>query len=575
MTFLPFFVAGIFTLTIAALVFSGKRPATIFAISTLALIAGQAISVENVLHNLTNKGLITLVLLLLVSAAIDKTSLMKRAGRTLLNPKYSTNYWKLFGVTFFSSAFLNNTAVVASLTGPIKQNQYHPASKLLLPLSYAAILGGTVTLIGTSTNLIVDSFLVEAGLPGFNFWDFTLFGMSAGLVCGVLMYFLSRFLPEIDIQKEAYKCYFIEAKVSEDSELVGKSVEQNHLRNLPELFLVEIVRRKKLISPVTPDMVIESGDKLIFSGNIQKVDALNHIKGLTLFAESNGLLRENLTEVVVTNRAPIIGQTLKKLGFRAMFDAAVVAIRRDGEQLSGKLGDIALKSGDFLLLATGSDFASRNNINKNFFVLSEQRITRKLNPFQNTLTLGGFGIAILLAATSVIPLFTALLFLLAVLTFTGVTNNAEIKRTLPVNLIMVIVGALSLATALESAGVIHYVMESVHPILSSISPFWALVGIYLLTLLLTELVTNNAAAALMFPFALGVVNALNTDLMPFALAVAFGASASFLSPYGYQTNLLVFSAGNYRVKDFLQFGLPISLTYSTIVLLMLKWAYGL
>lgn len=570
-----YLVLAIFAGTILALVTTNERPSLIFAASLLALIASQQLVIGDVIKNFTNQGLITLVLLLLVSSAVDKTSLIKRLGRTLVTASFNASYWRLFGLTFFSSALLNNTAIVASLIGPVKQNQYHHASRLLIPLSYSAILGGTVTLIGTSTNLIVDSFLIEHGHPGFNFWDFTLYGLVAGLSCGLLMFLMTPLLPEIANKNAEYNSYFIEADVDVDCELIGKSVEENHLRNLPELFLIEIARDGKLITPVTPDVVIQSGDKLIFSGNIQHVGNLDHIKGLNLFAESNGLERENLTEVIISNRAQIIGQTLKALGFRALFDAAVVAIRRDGESLSGKLGEIRLQSGDFLLLATGPDFMQRHNLTKNFFILSEKKMETKLSRIQDWITLGGFLITVALAATSVLNLATGLLFFIATLVLAGVTTNNEIKRNIPLNLIVVIVGALSLATALEKSGVIEQIMQLIGPWAASVSPIWALVMVYVLTLILTELVTNNAAAALMFPLAYGLVQALGVPIMPFALAVAFAASASFMSPYGYQTNLLVFSASNYKFKHFIKFGLPISICYSTIVLALLKYSYGL
>lgn len=567
-------VIAIFIATIAALIFTDKRPSTIFAGAVLGLIATGQSTLLDVAHNLTNQGLLTLILLLLVSSAVDKTSFIKRLGRKLVTPSFKMSFWRLFGLTYVSSALLNNTAIVASLIGPISQNQRHPASKLLIPLSYSAILGGTVTLIGTSTNLIVDSFLIEQGHPGFKFWDFTLYGLVAGLSCGFLMFLLTPWLPNIETKKGRFQSYFIEAEVEEESELVGKTVEENHLRNLPELFLVEIIRDGKLISPVTPDISILAHDKLIFSGNIQKVDNLGHIKGLKLFAETNGLLRENLTEVIISNRAQIIGQTIKALGFRALFDAAVVAIRRDGEQLSGKLGEIKLQAGDFLLLATGQDFEKRHNLSKNFFVLSEQRISTKLSKQQELVTLGGFLLTVILAATSVLSLATGLIFFMATLVLFGVTSNSEVKRNIPLNLVIVIVGALSLAGALQSSGVIDAMTLSIKPWLTDGSPFIALIAVYLLTLILTELVTNNAAAALMFPFAYGLSQILETELMPFALAVAFAASASFLSPYGYQTNLLVYNAANYQFKHFVKFGLLISITYSTIVLLLLKYNYG-
>ena len=559
--------------TIGALIFTNQRPSTVFALTVLGLLTTQQITFDQILDNLTNKGLITLILLLLVSSAIDKTAFINRLGRKLVTASFTKSYWRLFGLTFFSSALLNNTAIVASLIGPVKQNQYHPASRLLIPLSYAAILGGTVTLIGTSTNLIVDSFLQEHGHPGFGFLDFTLFGLVAGLSCGLLMFLLSPLLPDIASKQRDFREYIVEAEVSADSELVGKTVEQNHLRNLPELFLVEVVRQGKLITPVSPDLSIQADDKLIFSGNVKNLDTLSHIKGLKTFAETDGILRENLTEVIVSNRAQIIGQTIKALGFRALFDAAVVAIRRDGEQLSGKLGEIKLQAGDFLLLAAGPDFHSRHNISKNFFILSEQRIARPLSTPQEWITVGGFLLTVLLAATDLLPLGIGLLFFAAVLLGAKVTSNGEIKRNLPLNLIVVIVGALSLATGLEKSGVIDLSTELLLPYLADTDWLMALIVVYVLTLLLTEFVTNNAAAALMFPFAYGLVEIIGALLLPFALAVAFAASASFISPYGYQTNLLVFNAANYKFSHFIRFGLPISIVYSSIVIALLNWVY--
>ena len=205
--------------------------------------------------------------------------------------------------------------------------------------------------------------------------------------------------------------------------------------------------------------------------------------------------------------------------------------------------------------------------------MSEKKVATKLLDKQEWITLGGFLLTIALAAASVISLATGLVFFLAILVATGVTSTNEVKRHLPLELIIVIVGALSLANALEGAGVITTLTHYLEPFMSSSSPFVALVVVYLATLLLTEVVTNNAAAALMFPFAYGLVESLGVPLMPFALAVAFAASASFISPYGYQTNLLVFSASNYKMKHFVKFGLPISICYSSIVLVLLKYTY--
>lgn len=563
-------VLAVFVCSIAALVLTDVRPSHIFACVVLALIVTGQLTFEQVLVNVTNQGLVTLVLLMVVSAAVEKTSVMKRLSRTLVTPRLGSSFARIFTLAFFSSALLNNTAVVANLVGPIKQNQYHPSSRLLIPLSYAAILGGTVTLIGTSTNLIVNTFLIEQGHPGFGFWDFTPFGLAAGLVCGLVMFLFYPTLPDIRAKNASYQEYFIEAEVESESELVGKTVEQNHLRNLPELFLVEVIRRNKLISPVGPELIIEAHDKLIFSGNVSKVESLSHIKGLTLFAENSGLLKENLTEVIVSHRAQIIGQSLKAVGFRSLFDAAVVAIRRDGEQLSGKLGEIRLQAGDYLLLATGPDFLRRAGQSRNFFVLSEQTIATKLPRGHDLLILGGFLSVVVLSAMSVLSLATGLFFLLAALIAFGILNDADIRRNLPLNLIVVIIGALSLAGALEESGLVRLLMADIAAGLVTSEPIWALILVFIATLLLTELVTNNAAAALMFPFAYGIVEAISAPLLPFALAVAFAASASFISPHGYQTNMIVYNATAYRFSHFARYGLPVSIAYSVTVLTLLN-----
>ncbi|MEM0912059.1 MAG: SLC13 family permease [Pseudomonadota bacterium] len=573
MTAIQIMVCLVFFATIAALIFTDKRPSGIFAGSALALVLLQVISLDDILANATNTGLVTLVLLLLVSHSLDKTTTLKRIGRGLLNRSYNNSFWRLFGVAFFSSSILNNTAVVASLISVVKQSTLQVPSKLLIPLSYAAILGGTVTLIGTSTNLIVDSFLIEHGHPGFAFFDFTIFGLTAGLICGFFMWLLRGLLPSLEDESVQYNSYLIEADVEPDSELVGKTIEQNHLRNLPELFLLEIIRNNQLISPVSPDMLIEANDKLIFTGNVKKIESFQHVDGLTMFAETDGLLKDNLTEVIVSNRSTILGKTLKQVGFRALFDAAVVAIRRDGENLSGKIGDLKIQSGDFLLLATGNDFHRRHNIGKNFFIISEQKVQSKLTGWQELFTWMGFIGVIILAATSVVPLATALLFLTAALIITKVSTFNDVKRNLPVNLIMVIVGALSLAHGLEASGVIAVITSTLEPYLIASDPLIALIIVYVLTVLLTEFVTNNAAAALMFPFAYGIVTLLNLPIMPFALAVAFAASASFISPYGYQTNLLVFSASNYKFKHFSKIGMPISIAYACVIITMLNMFY--
>jgi di/tricarboxylate transporter len=464
---------------------------------------------------------------------------------------------------------MSNTAVVATLISTVKSNKLINAGKLLLPLSYAAIIGGTLTLVGTSTNLIVNSLLIKQGHVGFSFFDFSIIGLTALLMCLFVIVWRSRNLPVMVTDNMTTNNYLLEAEVALTSTLIGKTIEENGLRNLDSLFLVEIVRQGRLISPVTPDESLQAKDKLIFSGDISKVLTLQQFDGLTLFAEQDNLLRDNLTEVLVKADSAIAGKTLKKAGFRARFDAAVVAVRREGDALSGKLGDIVLQSGDFLVLAVGQDFCTRPNLSKNFYILSGHQADNMLSGWRDYATVWGFIAAILVSVLTSLPLLSCLFAYIAFLIFSGSLTVNEIKRRFPLEIWMIVLGALTLATAVENTGIASMIAQSIEDLLHGKSVYLAFIVIFILTLIMTELITNSAAAALAFPIAYNIAIGLGVDPIPFVMAVAFAASGSFISPYGYQTNVMVYNAGNYQLSDFVKFGLPISIIYTITVILMI------
>ncbi len=441
--------------------------------------------------------------------------------------------------------------------------------KLLLPLSFVAILGGTLTLVGTSTNLLVNSLYIEQSGQSLQFFDFTLVGLAALVTCFLLILLRASTLPNIAKESLQTQEYLLEAEVIENSTLIGRSVEENGLRNLDSIFLVEVVRKGRLISPVTPEEVLQAHDKLIFTGDISKVLTLQQFDGLTLFAEQDGLLRDNLTEVVIKPDSSVIGKSLKSAGFRARFDAAVVAIRREGETLSGKLGEIVIRSGDFLVLAVGGDFSSRTNLSKNFFILSGHQPDNMLSGWRDKLTVLGFFSSIALSVVTELSLLKCLMFYTAALVFSGCLTVNEIKRRFPLEIWMIVLSALTLAKAMENSGLALVLANGVEQLLDGQSVYFAFVMIFILALLVTELVTNNAAAALVFPIAYNIAIGLGVSPLPFVMAVAFAASGSFISPYGYQTNVMVYNAANYRLIDFVKFGIPVSLTYSAVVLVMI------
>ncbi len=565
----------LFLMTILGLIRYQSHSDKVFGVLLLVLFTSSLVSTEQVIQSFSNKGLLTLILLMICSVALEKTKLLRIITNYVIGPNYRFTWLRLFSLTTLSSAILNNTAVVSTMLAPIRNNPHHKASKLLLPLSYAAILGGTLTLVGTSTNLIVNSLVIDSGLPSLKFFDFTAVGLCLVLGCGVLLFILSPLLPERGKGSVEIRNYLIDAEVSVRSDLVGKTVEQNGLRHLESLFLVEILRSGRLISPVTPQEVIQPYDRLLFSGDVKKVTTLTQFDGLSLFASDSGLPLDNLSEVVIRPESHLIGKTLKHAGFRALFDAAVVAIKRDGEALSGKLGDVELQTGDYLVLAVGEDYASRNNIAKNFFLLNEVETEHCLDGWKEKLAIGGFLGAILLAAIGIVSLFKVMLILLGLLLLTGCLSANEVLRRIPKGIWLIISSALLLSQALSNTGALDGLKYLVHSYDYLFSPFMGLVVVYLLAWIMTELVTNNAAAALVFPIGIELASSLSVNPQAYILAIAFGASASFISPYGYQTNLMVFNAGQYKLQDFVKVGVPMCLLYGVIVLTAIPAFIGL
>lgn len=558
---------------LGALIFSRLPTTWVFAGAMLVSYSTGLVGTEEILSKATNEGLITLILLMLMSIGLERLPWLTVLSGKLISPTLRSSLLRLTTLTAIFSAFVNNTAVVATLAGSLRKTRHHPASKLLLPLSYAAILGGTLTLIGTSTNLIVSSFLQDATGETLSFFAFFPVALPAVIAGIAVMILTNRILPSQAGDQIQLDDYLIEAKVSDDSKLIGKSIQDNGLRDLGELFLVEIARANTLISPVSPATVIEAGDRLIFSGDITRVGLLERFSGLQLFATEEGLLRSNMTEVVVMPNASVAGTTIKEAGFRSRFDAAVVGLRRDGAKLSGKLGAITLHAGDSLMLAVGPDFHQRSNLRKNFLVVDDDIDSAKLSVGVSTFISVALLVVVALTAMEVLPLIKGVAFLLVAMLAVGVLQASELRRRFPFEIWLVITSALTVSQAMANTGIVEALVSQAGGFLGGIPPYAAVVAVYFLTLLLTELMTNNAAAALMFPLAFTLSVNAGADPMPYVMAVAFGASASFLTPFGYTTNLMVQNLGGYRRKDYARYGLAVSVVYSAVVLALLPVFY--
>lgn len=549
---------------IIALVSNRFRASYVFVAAVAVLYVSGEITQAVVFSNVTNRSVVILLLLLLSSLTLERTALLSWAAKTLSHRNYWQSLLRLGAVSAVSSGMLNNTAVVATLMGGVLKNPFHAPKKLLIPLSYFSILGGTLTLIGTATNLVVSGLLEEQGYPGLTIFAFFPVGASLLVGCGLIVVIASRWLPDEPVKAESLGDYFLDAEVDVDSKLVGKSVLNNGLRSLDGLFLTEIIRDKQLISPVSPSELILSGDKLVFSGDVSEVKQLSTFDGLKLYVEEEFELDKNLVEVLVSPESVLIGKTLKEVEFRSRFDAAVVAIARQGKRMSGKLGECSIQSGDKFILAVGDDFKKRPNLSRNFFLLSDKSVKSPLSLPQNVLGIVGFISAIILAACTNLDLIDTLSGFLLLSLVSRIVDGTQLRRRFPFELLAILVSALCIASAFSSSGLAIALTQAFESMAGNLSPNWMLVGILVLTILLTEIMTNTAAAAIMLPIVLALASTFNIGYLPLVMAVAYGASASFISPFGYQTNLMVMNVGGYALLDFMKVGWLVTVTYIAI-----------
>jgi len=562
-------IALIVVALIGCLIFSRWSPPLLFSAAMAACVMVGSIDLSTVMAKATNEGLVTLLLLLMVSLGLERLPWLLSLSHYVVRRSLPKTLLGLSGMTMLFSAFVNNTAVVATLAGTLRKNPYHAASQILLPISYAAILGGTLTLIGTSTNLIVSSFLEDLTGSGIAFFAFLPVALPAAMAGLAAMLLMHRVLPASNEAYAQTHDFLIEMVVADDSRLVGNTVLENGLRDLGDLFLVELVRQGRLMTPVMPDEYLEAGDRLIFSGDVTKVGILERFHGLRSFALDQGLLGTNLTEVVLLPGAPVIGLTIKQSEFRSRFDAAVVGLHRDGERLSGKLGNISLRAGDSLMLAVGADFQKRSNLSRNFLIVDNSVASHSLSTAKSVITAVGMTTAVGCSIAGWVSLSTGLMFLLLLMLSLKLFSAAELRRRFPFEMWLIVSSALAISQAVLNSGLMETAMLGLSPLLAELSPTMMLVLIYALTLAMTELMTNNAAAALMFPIGYSIAVTTGLDPMAFVMAVALGGSASFLTPYGYATNLMVQNLGGYSRQDYIRFGWLVSLAYSSVVLLLL------
>ena len=565
-------------------------PAFTFLIAVIVLGIFKILTPAEILSGFANQQIAVIIMLLLLGDIIRKEAIIEIIFDKIFKKSRSYRGFmaQMMVLVGGFSAFLNNTPLVAVMMPYVNnwsKKRNVSVSKLLIPLSYAAILGGAITLIGTSTNLIVNGLVIDQkiipNLPHLHLFDFTAVGLPM-FVIGILyiLFIGEKFLPNNDSYTDNVakntRNYIVEARVSEKSNLVDKSISEAELRNLEGLYLVEIIRGNNILKAVSSNEIIKKNDILVFAGETDKIaDLIDSDKGL-IFEEVGMYSKRKKTEiieVVISYNSSLINKTIKEINFRGKFDAAVIAIHRNGEKIKGKIGEIKLKAGDVLLLISGPDFISRTSDIIDFYFISKIKDIKKQETYKIIILIGGTGLAILLSALGLISLFMALIILFIIILSFKIASPKDVHKNIDYNLAIIIAMAMAIGTAMIKTGFADLISNFIVNTLIPYGNLSLLFGIYVITALLAAYTTNQAAVAIVFPISLTLATSLGLNPLPFILVVSFAAAANFMTPIGYQTNLMVYGPGRYKFKDFFKIGAPLTLIYMIVTVLILNYLY--
>jgi di/tricarboxylate transporter len=562
------------TITILVLLYALIKdlvtPSIAFVGAVAVALIANIITPEEALSGFSNPVLFIIASLFIIAKALQKSVNTGKLVTKILGRTNNQHYTlaRLTVPVAASSGFIANTPIVASLIQPIeqwaKQNRIS-VSKLLMPLSFAAILGGLLTLTGTSTNLVVSGLLAEAGHAPMGFFEITKLGAPVALV-GILtlIVLLPRMLPERKsaAKKESLRSSVVEYVATET--IAGKSVRNAGLRNLSKLYLASIIRKQgDIIAPVTPQTVLDAGDTLQFVGEIKDIVGLQEFPGLKLKVEKHqrklGLKNSTLYEVVLGHDSPVINKTLKQVNFRGYYQSAVFAVHRSGERIKGKLGDIKLKVGDTLLLVSDDYFEDRWSGERDFLLVSKMEDSKNINK-QNLYKLSGILLVGLILAGFGADLLTILLTAAVLAVLSSVVTVNEARRAIDFDLLILIAASISFAGAVFNSGLSDKIASGLVGLFGDFGVYGLLLAVIVGSLILTELITNTASASLLFPVVLASAASIGADPRMFALVLAVACSLSFLSPLGYQTNTMVFGPGGYKFTDYIRVGSVLTLT---------------
>ncbi|MCT4636323.1 MAG: SLC13 family permease [Bacteroidales bacterium] len=561
-----------------------------FMIGVTALGVFGILTPKEILSGFANEQIAVIILLLLMGEIIRQTGMIEVIfDRIFRNARgYRGFMSRMIILVSAFSAFLNNTPLVAVMMPYVntwcKKNHISP-SKLLIPLSFAAILGGTATLIGTSTNLIVNGLVVDQkiipDLPELNLFDFAWVGIPM-IVIGFafLLLFGDKLLSAKADPMTEFKMnrrqYILEAEVRQNSNLIGKTIEQSGIANIDGLYIIEVIRNGITLPSVGSDFVLAEKDIIFFAGQTDTIaDLVKSDSGLTL--PTVGMLNKKkhteVVEIVISHNSTLINKTVRESNFRGKFDSAVIAIHRNGARITGKIETMKLKAGDVLLLFTGVNFDSISSDSRDFYFISKVKDFHKIEWYKLVTIFGGTFLAIFLSAINVFPLFTGLIILILILLAMGVTNPKDLPKKIDYDLALIIVMALALGTAMMKSGAARLLSDFIITVFLPLGKIGLLSGIYFITAILAAYITNKAAVAIIFPIAVTMARDMGLNPLPFVLVVAFAAAANFMTPIGYQTNLMVYGPGHYTFKDFFKIGFPLTIIYMIVTVSILSLMY--
>ncbi|KAA0874384.1 SLC13 family permease [Nitrincola tapanii] len=584
-------IAIVTTLSVLGLLAATRISADLILMAalTVLLITGT-LTPTDALSGFSNSGVLTIAALLIVSAGLKQTGSVQFITTFILGRSnhIPNARMRLVASASLLSAFMNNTAVVAMLIPTVQdwcQRMKIPVSQLLLPLSYAAILGGTVTLIGTSTNLVVYGLLLENGEVSLNIFDLAWVGIPVLILGGgFMLLFSNKLLPlrqgmvdRIDQVRE----YEVEVLIDANSPLIGKTIAEAGLRNLQYTYLADIERHGRILTAVSPDTELFAQDRLHFIGAPEGAKELRAIKGLQ--PAERDILKLNLAhhqrclvEAIVGYDFPSLGKTIKASRFRTRYKAVILSVSREGNRLPGKLGNITLQVGDTLLLETSQSFIEHYQFRKDFLLVSAINDSTPPDFQKAPRAICILTMMVLASVSGLLSIMESAFLAAGTMIALKCMTASHARRALDLQVLVVIAASFALGKAMQTTGAAAILVETLLNRPEEMMAPWIALGIiYLLTSIFTELITNNAAAVLMFPIAQAVASQLGVDLLPFAITIMFAASASFVTPLGYQTNMMVYGPGGYRFTDYLRLGLPVNFitAITAIALIPLIWGF--